>query len=249
VLFRSLTLISKRPDTEITQDLVEVARDEASFVTATNGRVRMFNGSGGIVWEQKLPSGNVLALAYSDDHSTIVTGMDDNTVHVLNNKGTLLWTANATNWITSVAVSGDGNTVVAGSLDKKVHAFNHVGSRLGIFAAKSPIDPHSIAVTRDGSLIIVVDQTAVYGLLRSAFIPQETPGEVITIPSPDMTEETPAETTTILPHATITRKPTSRTITIPTPYPTGTPTEEADLPPAVLLLALGILLLFRSGKR
>jgi WD40 repeat protein len=245
----NLTIISKRPDSGVAQDLVEVADDEASFVTATNGRVRMFNGSGGMLWEQKLPSGNALALAWSRDHSTIVIGTDDDYIRVLNNKGTLLWSANATNWITSVAVSGDGNTVVAGSLDKKVHAFNHVGSRLGIFSAKSPIDPHSVAVTRDGTLIIVVDQTAVYGLQRSAFIPQEMPGETIATPSPETTGETIEETTTTLPHATTTRKPTSRTMTIPTPYPTGSPTEEADLPPAVLLLALGFLIFCRSGKR
>jgi WD40 repeat protein len=245
----NLTLIAKKPDSGIAQDLVEAAEDEASFVTATNGRVRMFNGTGGMVWEQKLPSGNALALAYSRDGSTIVVGMDDSTVHVLNNKGTLLWTANATNWITSVAVSGDGNTIVAGSLDKKVHAFNHAGSRLGIFSAKSPIDPHSVAVTRDGSLIVVVDQTAVYGLLRSAFIPQEIPGETITTPPAETTGETPEETTAPLLTPTTTRKLPTRTFTVPTPYPTGSPTEESDLPPAVLLLALGLLLFTRSGKR
>jgi WD40 repeat protein len=245
----NLTLIAKKPDSGIAQDLLEVADDEASFVTATNGRVRMFNGTGGMVWEQKLPSGNALALAYSGDHSTIVVGMDDSTVHVLNNKGTLLWTSNATNWITSVAVSGDGNTIVAGSLDKKVHAFNHAGSRLGIFSAKSPIDPHSVAVTRDGSLIVVVDQTAVYGFLRSAFIPQEIPGETITTPPAETTGETTGETTAPLLTTTTTRKLPTHTFTIPTPYPTGSPTEESDLPPAVLLLALGLLLFSRSGKR
>jgi hypothetical protein len=102
-------------------------------------------------------------------------------------------------------------------------------------------------VTRDGSLIVVVDQTAVYGFLRSAFIPQEIPGETIMTPPTETTGQTTEETTA--PLLTTTRKLPPHTFTIPTPYPTGSPTEESDLPPAVLLLALGLLLFTRSGKR
>jgi WD40 repeat protein len=245
VQLSNLTLQSRWSDTSSVQNLVEIAPDESSFVTATNNRVRMYNGSGGLVWDQKLPGGNALALAYSRDGSTIVIGMDDSNVRVMNRSGALLWTANATNWITSVAVSDDGNTIAAGSLDKKLHVFNHAGKRLGIFTAKSSIDFHSAAVTGDGSLIVVVDQTAVYGLSRSAFIPEETVTKTITSPSYGMT----VETTMIPPSETTTRKVTPNILTLPTHYPTSVETPATALPPAVPLLALGLLLLCRPKKR
>jgi WD40 repeat protein len=245
VQLSNLTLVAGWQDVNSTQDLVEIAPDGSSFVTADNNRIRKYNGTGGLVWDVKLPpGGNALALAYSRDGSTIVLGMDDNNVRVLNRNGALLWTANATNWITSVAVSADGNTIAAGSMDKKVHVFNHAGTRMGIFGARSPIDFHSIAMTSDGSLIIVVDQTAVYGLLRSAFVPEETAEETITSPPPETTEET----TTAFPTVTTTRKLTARTLVIPTPYPAETTTEESDLPELVPLLALGVLLLCRLRR-
>jgi WD40 repeat protein len=237
VQLSDLTLVPAWSDNSSTQDFIEVTPDGSSFVTATNGRIRMYNGSGGLAWEQRLPNGSALALAYSHDGSTIVVGMDDNTVQVLNHNGALLWMANATNWITSVAVSDGGNTIVAGSRDKKVHVFNHAGTRLGIFAVKSPIDLHSVAVTGDGSLIVIVDQTAVYGLSRSSFIPQETVLGTITTPSPVLTDS---------PTVTTSRKLTPRILTLPTPTPTETP--QAPLLPAVPVIALGLLLLCRFRK-
>lgn len=229
-----LTLVPVWADNSSTQDFVEVTPGGSSFVTATNSRVRMYKANGNLSWEQRLPGGKALSLAYSNDGSTIVVGMDDNTVQVLDRNGTLLWTANATNWITSVAVSDGGNTIVAGSRDKKVHVFNHAGTRLGIFTVKGPIDPHSVAVTRDGSLIVLVDQTAVYGLLRSAFVPQETVAETIPTPSLGMTA---------IPTLAAPRKITPRIMTLPTTAPTETP--QATLPAAAPFIALGLLLLYR----
>lgn len=232
-----LTLLPVWSDNSSTQDFVEITPGGSSFVTATNSRVRMYTANGNLSWEQRLPGGKALALAYASDGSTIVVGMDDTTVQVLAHNGTLLWTANATNWITSVAVSDGGNTIVAGSRDKKVHVFNHAGTRLGIFTVKGPIDPHSVAVTRDGSLIVIVDQTAVYGLSRSSFIPQETVMATIPTPSREMTA---------FPTMKATRKITPRIMTLPTPPPTETP--QASLPSPVPVIAVGLLLLCRFRK-
>jgi outer membrane protein assembly factor BamB len=231
-------------DMNATQDLVDVTRDGSSFVTLTNDRVRKYNASGSLVWDTKVPGGNALALALSGDGSTVVLGMDDNNVRVLDRDGTLLWTANATNWITSVAVSDGGNTIVAGSRDKKVHVFNRAGTRLGIFSAKSPIDPHSVAVTRDGSLIVVVDQTAVYGFSRSALIPQETPVETVTASSPG----TPVGTTPALPTVTTARRVTPKILTLSNPRPLPSETPESPMPPVVPLTALGIFIFWRLRK-
>jgi WD40 repeat protein len=245
VQLSDLTLIAEWSDTSSTQDLIAVATDGSSFVTATYNGVRMYNGSGSLIWDKKFSGGNARALAYSRDGSTIVIGLDDNTLRVLNHNGMQLFTANATNWITSVAVSDDGNTIAAGSLDKKLYVYNHAGTQLGTFTARSPIRFNSVAVTRDGSLIIVVDDSAVYGLLRSSFILQETTEDTITVPSPETTREV---TTTSLP-VTKSGKVTPRIPSLPTPYPTAGETPKAALSPAVPLMALGLLFLCRAGRK
>jgi WD40 repeat protein len=204
----------------------------------------MYKGNGNITWDKKFDAGYAQALAWSRDGSTIVIGRDDNTVQVLNRNGTQLWVANATDQITCVAVSRDGNTIVAGSLDKKIYVYNHAGARLGTFPAKTAIRFNSVAVTGDGMLIVVVDNSAAYGLSRSSFIEEAKPEETVTGP----TSGTPDETTTITSPEITTRKVTSRTPTLPTPYPAESENPETPLPLLIPLMALGLLVLCRSGK-
>lgn len=244
VQLSDLTLLSEWSDTSSTQDLIAVAPDGSSFVTATYNRVRMYTGRGDLLWDKKFSGGNARALAYSRDRSTIVVGMDDNTLQVLDRNGMQLFTANdASNWITCVAVSDNGNTIAAGSLDKKLYVYNHAGTRLGTFTTQGAITFNSVAVTGDGSLIVVVDGSAVYGFSRSQFAPNETPEDTITVP-----ETTPEMTTTSQPVPT-SGKVTPRIPTLPTPYPSAGETPEAALPPAVPLMALGLLFLCRAGRK
>ncbi len=181
------TLLPIWSDTNSSQNLVEIAGDGSSFVTATDSRFRMYSGDGDLLWDKKFAGGNAQALAYSRDGSTIVIGMDDSSVHVINRYGTELFSAAAENWITSVAVSDDGNTIAFGSMDKKVYVYNHAGAKLGFFPTKSPIRYNSVAVTADGSLIVVVDDSAVYGLSRASFIPAPTGEETIVETTPEPT--------------------------------------------------------------
>ncbi|MDD1683527.1 MAG: hypothetical protein LUO98_06810 [Methanoregula sp.] len=241
VQLSDLTLLPEWSDTNSTQNLIAVAPDGSSFVTATYNHVRMYKAGGKLVWDKKIPGGNALALAYSRDTSTIVVGMDDNNVQVLNRNGVQIWSANATNWITSVAVSDDGNMIAAGSMDKKLYVYNHAGTRLGTFTTKSAIKFNSVAVTRDGSLIVVVDESAVYGLSRSSFMPGETTEETIT--------GSLHETTTVPLPVSANRKVTPGIPALPTPYPPAGETPEAALPLAVPLIALGLLILCRAGRK
>jgi hypothetical protein len=98
-------------------------------------------------------------------------------------------------------------------------------------------------VTGDGSLIVVVDDFAVYGFSRSQFAPGETTEDTPTVP--ETTRET---TTTSLPVPT-SGKVTPRMPTLPTPYPSAGETPEAALPPAVPLMALGLLFLCCAGRK
>ncbi len=227
----NLTLFSEWSDTNMSQDLVEVAADGSSFVSVTNNRIRLYTRDRRLQWDHGLSGGNALAFAYSRDGSTIVVGRDDNTVQALDRNGTLLWTARATHWITSVAVSDDGNTIAAGSMDKNLSVFDRAGTKLGSFTAKNPIKARSVAVSGDGSLIAAVDAATVYGFSRSQFTQPLTTAVTTTA--------TPAPVITPVPSATALSASSSPSI------PPATTIPEA-IPLSVPLAGLAILILIRS---
>jgi WD40 repeat protein len=214
---------------------VGISGDGTSFVTVMFNRIWLYHAGGALFWERVVSGGNALALAYSRDGSTIVLGRDDNTVRVLDRDGTLLWTATTGGWVTSVGVSENGSTIVAGSMDKNLYVFDRNGTLSGTFTAESPIRSHSVAVSSDGSVIAVVDTTAVYGFSRTQFEPPSVP-------------VTSATTTSHLPVATTTA-PDTPTTSAPPVTPAST-TARAALPPAVPLLS-GIItfVFFRSRDR
>ena len=225
----NLTLYSEWADTNMTQDLVEVAADGSSFVSVTNNRIRLYTRDGSLQWERSLPGGNALAFAYSRDGSTIVVGRDDNTVQALDRNGTLLWTDRASYWITSVAVSDDGNTIAAGSMDKTLSVYDRAGTKLGSFTAKNPIKARSVAMSGDGSVIAAVDASAVYGFLRSQFT-----GPLITaVPPSQATVTTPAPAMTY---------PATPSPAVATPATTT----QAAVPLVIPLAGLALLFLCRS---
>jgi WD40 repeat protein len=222
----NLTLLSDWTDTNMTQDFVEVAADGSSFVTVTNNRVRMYTRSGVLQWDRSFPGGNALAFAYSRDGSLIVIGKDDNTMLVLDHNGTLLWTAQAGHWITSVTVSDNGDTIAAGSMDKTLSVYDRAGVKLGSFSARNPIKSSSVAMSGDGSVIAAVDESAVYGFSRSQF----------------MQPLTAAVTTTEL---TVPATPSFPAIPSPPPQPLQShpETPQAGASPAVPLVVLLFLVL------
>lgn len=225
----NLTLFSGWADTNMSQDFVETAADGSSFVSVTNNRIRLYTRDGRLQWDRGLPGGNALAFAYSRDGSTIVVGRDDNTIQVLDRNGTLLWTARATYWITSVAVSDDGNTIAAGSMDKTLSVYDRAGTMLGSFTANNPIKARSVAVSGDGSVIAAVDASAVYGFSRSQF----TGPEITPVPSSPATVTTPVSVTT----------------SAATPIPSGTTpatTRQAAVPAFLPLAGLVLIILCRS---
>lgn len=227
----NLTLFSEWTDINMTQDFVEAAADGSSFVTVTNNRIRFYTRDGNLQWNRALPGGNALSFAYSRDGSTIVVGRDDNTVCVLDRDGTLLWTARSAHWITSVAVSDDGNIIAAGSMDKTLSVYDRAGTKLGSFTAKNPIKTLSVAVSGDGSVIALVDASAVYGFSRSEFTQPVTTAVTATA--------TPAPVITPVSSATA----PSASTTPKTPPATTIP---AEIPLLVPLAGLFILLIIRS---
>ncbi len=229
----NITIVPVWDDANASQDLVDISGDGTTFVTATFNRVRLYHAGGARYWEKIVPGGNTLALRFSRDGSTIVLGRDDNTVRVMDRNGTLLWTGNAGNWITSVDVSDDGSIIVAGSMDRNLYIFDRAGKRLGTFTTQTPIRSHSVGISGDGSVIAAADLNAVYGFSRAQF--EEPAG------TPTQTPVTTTPVTTTVPPVTT----TATTITT-----TGTPETNARAPadPAILLLGMGALVLLRPRR-
>jgi WD40 repeat protein len=186
-------------DTTFSPSAVAISGDGTGIVTVNGNRVRMYHGGGALLWNQAFPGGNIISLAYSSDGSTIVAGRDDGTVLAIGRNGSLLWQGTAGAWATSVAVSDNGSTVATGSIDNRIHVYDRQGTLLGESMTKNPVKSRSVAVSGDGSLIVAVDSTNVYGFSRSQFAAPANQSSV----SPPAPEET-ANTTLlpVLPNAT-----------------------------------------------
>jgi|UPI00064F102F WD40 repeat protein len=156
-------------DTTFNPSAVAISGDGTGIVAVNGNRVRMYHGGGVLLWNQAFPGGNIISLAYSNDGSTIVAGRDDGTVLDIGRNGNLIWTGTAGAWATSVAVSDNGSTVATGSIDNRIHVYDGQGTLLGEAITKNPVKSRSVAVSGDGSLIVAVDNTNVYGFSRSQF--------------------------------------------------------------------------------
>lgn len=183
----------------ISPDLVEMSADGNGFVIPVGNHVRLYHSSGTRLWDTAIPGGNVISLAYSRDGSTIIVGRDDGTTGALDANGTILWVKKTGYWATSVGVSANGSVIAVGSLDKNLYMFDRKGDLLGSYQASGPIHSNSVAVSGDGSLIVVVDGSDVYGFstpqLPGAVVPGGTSAVAATSPAP-------AATPDLLPYAT-----------------------------------------------
>ena len=165
----NLTYVPNWYDTSVSPSAVAISGDGTGIVAVNGNHVRMYHGGGTLLWDRAFPGGNIISLAYSRDGSTIVTGRDDGTVLAIGRDGSLLWSGKAGFWVTSVAVSDDGSTIVTGSIDNQIFVFDRQGTPLGGAITKNPVKSRSVAVSGDGSLIVVVDSSEVYGFSRDQF--------------------------------------------------------------------------------
>jgi WD40 repeat protein len=165
----NLSYVPNWYDDTFSPGIVEISGDGTGIVIPNGNHLRMYHGSGTLLWDRAFPGGNIISLAYSRDGSTIVAGRDDRSVIVVDRDGNLLWSGNAGTWVMSVGVSDDGSTIATGSIDNQIHVFNRNGTLLGISTTQNPIKSRSVAVSGDGSLIVAVDLSGVYGFSRSQF--------------------------------------------------------------------------------
>jgi WD40 repeat protein len=233
-------------DDEVSPDLIEISADGTHLVTASGNWIWYHHGSGNRIWEKHIQGGSILSLAFSRDGSIIVAGQDDNTITVLDSDGNILWTAQTGNWVTSVRVSDNGSVIVAGSMDKNLYVFDRKGTLLGTFQASGVFKSRSVGISGDGSRIVAVDGTNVYGFSRSQFSrPTPTATSVATIiPSTIPLNKTLAQVTT---HTLIVTSPSGTGQTV-VPLMSAT-TQKSGLPWILSLIPVAVIAFIRQKRR
>lgn len=235
-------------DDEERPDLVEMSADGTHLVTASGNWIWFHHSSGTRIWEKHIQGGSILSLAFSRDGSTIVGGQDDNTITVLDSDGNILWTAQAGFWVTSVGTSDNGSVIIAGSMDKNLYVFDRKGTLLGTFQATGMFKSRSVGISGDGSRIVAVDGTNVYGFSGSQFsrsTPTVTSGATIipsAIPANNNLTPTPITTPTLM---AISPSGTVQTEVPPIP-PT---TQHSGIPWILSLVPVAVIVFIRQKKR
>ena len=218
-----------------------ISGDGTGIVTTIGNHIRMYHGSGTLLWDRSFPGGNIICLAYSRDGSTVVAGCDDGTVLILDRDGNLLFSGNVGTWATSVGISDDGSTIATGSIDDQVHIFDRKGTLLGATVTKSAIKSGSVVVSGDGSLIVVVDLSNVYGYLRSGFT---APASPVPAGTGNITSETTPVNATPVNTLAVPDSP----VPVNASVPATTATPASGLPWILTLVPLALLVLARNRR-
>lgn len=231
----NLSYVPNWDDDTVHPGIIALSGDGSSIVLPNGNHIRMYHSSGTLLWDKSFSGGNIISFAYSRDGSTIVAGRDDSTVIIVDRNGQALWTGNAGQWVTSVSISDDGSTIATGSIDKQVNLFNRQGTLLGSFQTNGPIKSHSVATSGDGSLIVAVDISTVYGFTR--------PLNPVTIAptAPEITKNVSATVVTPIPPV-VTVSSVSGNASVPT---AGT-TPSSDIPWLLTLAPLALIPLARK---
>jgi WD40 repeat protein len=232
-------------DEEGSFDLIGISADGTHLVTASGNWIWLYHGSGTRIWDRHIQGGNIISLAFSRDGSTIVTGQDDNTITVLDSEGNILWTAKAEFWVTSLGITDNGSIIAAGSMDKNLYIFDREGTLLGTFQATGMIKARSVAISGDGSRIVAVDGTRIYGFSGTQFnlpAPSGAPG-MTGNQSTVTTTKTPASVTT-LDIVPISLPGTEQPVT-----PVPTTTQQSGILWILSLISIAVIALIRQIRK
>jgi len=235
-------------DEDVAPSAVAISGDGSSIVVPNGIHLRMYHGSGTLLWDRTFSGGSILALAYSTDGSTIVAGRDDGSVIAVDRAGNLLWKATAGQWVTSVAVSDNGSVIATGSIDRQVRVFSRAGVLLGSGTTQNAITSRSVAVSGDGALIVAADSARIYAFAPAQFAANATVSQTTaTVPETPVTVTTAAVRNTTNPTTARTASDAGLVFTATTaPASVGT-SIPTDLP--WILVPVAFFLIVLAGKR
>jgi len=231
-------------------DVREITGSGNTVVYNDNQRIVSVNALNGSQQWSTLATGDVTSLAMTDGGSKIVVGTDNGHVDLFDSKGNLSWSysANPENkqgaMVKGVALSNNGKIAVAGgTYNGKIVALDSAGREIWTNQTKDHIS--HVAMSSDGSLVVVTGEETVYAFSPSA---ASSPVTQTTLPAsgtphPPSVTNASGQTSTQKPEISVTPP---RTITsVPTTYsvirtPTQSPVSEF-IPLSALLIALLVL--------
>ena len=185
---------------------ITIPSDGLTIYTAGGNRVSSHTIDGSLNWMRDVTTEHITDLVCSWDGTTIVLGSQDTSVYVLDRLGNTIGKFATGQWVNAVGVSYDGSVIAAGSIDRYLSVFNRNGALLGKAKTGSIIQPRSVGVSANGRMIVVADETMVYGyslgpdpeIIPVTRIPTATtfsvsptlPDSLTTTPSPPATQPT-----------------------------------------------------------
>lgn len=144
-----------------------ISYDGSTIITAGGKRVSSHTNTGTLNWMIDVTGDTITGIACSYDGSVIVIGNQDGSVQAMDRYGKIHWSYPAGQWTNAVGMSRDANVIVAAGIDRNLYVLDHAGKLLAKKQMDTIIHPRTIAVSADGSRIVVADEYALYGLTLS----------------------------------------------------------------------------------
>lgn len=145
-------------------EYIMISADGETIITAGGTRISSHTKSGALNWQADVADAAINDLACNEDCSIIITGSQDNTVRGIDRYGTVRWEFLTGQWANAVASSWNGNVIAVGANDGTLYLLDHSGSLLTKRKFDSRIQLRTLAVSRDGTRVVVADQYYLYGL-------------------------------------------------------------------------------------
>ena len=125
------------------------------MITAGANQVASYTRTGVLNWRKEITTEPITDIACSADGSAIIVGSKDKKVAALDRYGNVHWTFSDEQWINAVGVSRDASVIAVGGNDHNLYILDHGGNLITKRQTDAIIQPRSIAVSADGSWLLI----------------------------------------------------------------------------------------------
>lgn len=178
-------------------EYIVISADGSTILTYGDRRLSSRTKEGDLNWQVDVSTAAINDVACSQDGSFIVVGSQDNTVRGLDRYGKIHWTFKTVQWANAVATSANGVVVAVGVNDGSVIILDHHGKEQTKKQFDPRIQPRTLAMSYDGTKVVVADQRYLYGLSLHDDSASGTPDEMIFIAAPLNPVQKTTEPTTV----------------------------------------------------
>jgi WD40 repeat protein len=188
-------------------EYILISTDGSTILTYGGRRLSSHTTDGTRNWQVDVSTAAINDVACSQDGSFIVVGSQDNAVRGLDRYGKIHWTFKTVQWPNAVGTSANGVVVAAGVNDGSVIILDHHGKEQTKKQFDLRIQPRTLAMSQDGTKVVVADQRYLYGLSLHDDSVSETPDETVFVAAPlnpvPRTSEPTSVPTTVIPEVTM----------------------------------------------